>query len=113
MSVVSRVLISSKYANSAQTTTEYTAPASTRTIIDKLTITNITAGDLEITVYLVPNGSAAGNSNLIYKKDVVANTTADLTDIKGHTLDTGDFISILGEAANSLVIRASGREVSS
>lgn len=113
MSVVSKTLISSKYANSASATTEYTVPSSTRTIIDKFVVNNITGGGVTLSVYLVPLGSSAGNSNLIYATTVSANTTVDLTMIKGFTLDTGDFISILAGAANSLVIRASGREVSS
>lgn len=113
MSVVARVLISSQYVLNDDST-EYTAPASTRTIIDKVTVTNVTGGAVTVSIYLIPSGGAVDDEyKIIDTKSIAANTTEDLTDLKNHVLDTGDFISTIASAADSIVIRASGREVSS
>lgn len=111
MAVTAKNLINSKYAADSATT-EYTAPASTRTIIDKFTATNITGGAVTLTVYLVPSGGSAGDSNkVISALSIAAGATDDIEELKNQILATGDFISVLAGAATSIVIRASGREV--
>lgn len=110
MTVTAKALIESAYAANSQTT-QYTAPTGCRTIIDKLTASNNTAGAVTFAVNLVPSGGAAGASNLIYSASIAANTVAEITASEGHVLEAGDFISTLAGAASSIVIRASGREV--
>lgn len=98
-------------ANAA--TTQYTAPANTRTIIDKATITNTTAGALTATVYLVASGGAAGVANTVMSaQSIAAGATYFCPEVIGHILKPGDFISTLASAAAGLTFRASGREVS-
>ena len=109
MTVTALCLIESKDANNA-ITTQYTAGNGTRTIIDKFTSTNYTAGSLTLTVYIVPFGSAAGNSNLIKIKTLAAGECYVWPEVVGHTLNPGDFISTNASAASSINIRASGRE---
>ena len=63
MTVSIKVLIPPKQAENAQTT-QYTA-TNCKTIIDKFTATNTTAGHVTISVNLVTRGDVPGASNLI------------------------------------------------
>ena len=111
MSVTAKPLINSKQAANAATT-EYTTPTSTRTIIDKFTATNTTAGAITLTVYLVPSlGTAGATNTIISALSIAAGVTTDITQLQNQILAAGDFISVLASAATSITIRASGREV--
>lgn len=111
MAIAARCLISAKYAANSQTT-EYTATG-LKAIIDKFTVTNITGGAVTISIHLVPSGQAAGNSNLIIQNlSVAAGATTDISGyLQNQILNAGDLISVVAGAATSLVIRASGREI--
>lgn len=110
MTVTTKCLIESKDA-AAVITTQYTASIqSTRTIIDKFTATNYSAITQTLTVYLVPFGLAAGNSNLIKSKALAPGECYVFPEVVGHTLNPGDFISTNSTLAASINIRASGRE---
>lgn len=111
MAVIARSLIASKQAENSQTT-QYTAPSGTRTIIDKFTGTNSTAGAVTLGINIVTSGGAAGASNLIVDdKSLAAGETYTFPEVVGHVLNPGDFISTIASAATSITIRASGREV--
>lgn len=110
MTVTARPLFTSKYAENAETT-QYTCPTSTRTIVDKFTAFNGTAGAVTLTVRLVGSGGTAGASNATVSKSLAAGETYTFPEIVGHVLEAGGFISTLASAATSLVIRSSGREV--
>jgi hypothetical protein len=110
MTVNSVCLIESKDAANV-ITTQYTASVGARVIIDKFTATNYTAGALTLTVYLVPSGGSAGNSNLIKIKTLAAGECYTWPEIVGHTLNPQDFIATNASAATSINIRASGREI--
>lgn len=110
MAVTALCLIESKDAANV-VTTQYTASInSVRTIIDKFTSTNYTAGALTLAVYLVPFGGAAGSSNLIKTKTLSAGECYVWPEVVGHTLNPGDFIATNASAATSINIRSSGRE---
>lgn len=111
MSVTAAALFEAQYAP-ASLTTVYTSQAGTTTIVDKFTVTNITGGNVNLTVCIVGSGGTAGSSNAIldvYQVD--NNLTVDLSQYLQHVLGPGDFISVLSSAASSLVIRGSGRQV--
>lgn len=108
MTVISKPLVTAKYASNAETT-EYTAPTGTRTIIDKFTAYSATGGTL--TVKLVASGGSAGASNLIESKTLTAGETYSFPGVVGHTLEAGGFLSVICSAATNTVIRATGREV--
>lgn len=111
MAVTAKALINALQAQNVETA-QYTAPAATRTIIDKFTGTNTTAGGVTLTVKLVPNGGAAGASNTIVSaKNLAAGEAYTFPELVGQVLNPGDFISTLAGAAASITIRASGREV--
>ena len=111
MTVTALCIIESKDAANG-IATQYTASANNnvRTIIDKFTSTNYTAGALTLTVYLVPFGSAAANSNLVKIKTLAPGECYVWPEVVGHTLNPGDFIATNASAATSINIRSSGRE---
>lgn len=110
MTVTALCLIESKDAE-AVTTTQYTASAQgTRTIIDKFTGNNHTAGPVNLSVYIVPVGGAAGVTNLVKAKLLSAGECYTFPEVVGHTLNPGDFVATIAGAAASIGIRSSGRE---
>lgn len=109
MTVTAKCLIDSKYAENSQTT-QYTATG-VRTILDKFTAYNGTAGAVTLAVNIVASGGTAGASNLKVLRTVAAGETYTFPEIVGQVLNSGSFISTIAGAATSLVIRASGREV--
>ena len=110
MSVVTKPLITAKYASNSETT-EYTAGTGTRTLIDKFTGYNSSGAGVVLSVKLVPSGGSAGASNLIIHKTIPAGETYTFPEVVGHVLEPGGFISVLSGSASAVVIRASGREV--
>jgi hypothetical protein len=111
MSIVAKCLIDAKYASSTDNT-EYTAPASTHTIIDKFTATNVTGISQTLTVNLIASGGTVATTNMVTSAfAIAAGVTADLADVKTHVLNPGDMISVKAANASALVIRSSGREV--
>jgi len=110
MTVTAKAIIQSLQAAAANTT-QYTAPASTRTIIDKFTGTNTTGAPATLTINLVNSGGAVGVSNQIVQKALAAGETYTFPEVVGHVLNPGDFISTNDSVALAITIRASGREV--
>ena len=111
MTVTAKCLLQAKYAEDADTT-QIAAPPSTRIIIDKMTVTNVTGSSAQITVNVVAGGGAVDTSNVVLKTlAVAAGDSVSLPQIAGQVLNPGDFISTLASTASALVIRASGREV--
>lgn len=105
-------LVTAQYAPAVQTAL-YTSPASTYTRIDKLSVTNITAGAVTISINLVPSGGAAGSSNLTTQaKSVAAGQTWNSPNEYGHVLNPGDAISVIASAGSSLVIAVGGTVIS-
>lgn len=110
MTVTVKSIIPAKQAENVQTT-QYTALNAT-TIIDKMTATNITAANVRLSVNLVALGDSATASNLIISARAIApNETYVCTELAGHVLESGGFISTLADTASALTISASGREI--
>lgn len=112
MAVTAKPLFEALQAAAAETT-QYTAPAGTRTILDKFTGTNTTAAAATLTVKLIASGGVAGAGNTIVSaKTIQPGETYTFPEVVGHVLAAGDFISTLAGTAAAITIRASGREVS-
>lgn len=110
MTVTIKVLIPAKQAENTQTT-QYTA-TNCKTIIDKFTATNTTAGNVAISVNLVTSGGSAGVTNLIVdSRSLAPDETYTFPELVGQALEPSGFISTLAGAATSLTIRANGREI--
>lgn len=111
MAVTPKALIASQQLSNANVT--YYTSTNVRTIIDKLTLVNTTAGAVTATVDAVDNGGAAGvTERLISARSIAAGETYTCPEVVGHVLNPGDSIQALASANTSITIRMSGREVS-
>jgi 3-deoxy-D-manno-octulosonic acid (KDO) 8-phosphate synthase len=112
MPIIAANIIPAKNMENAQTT-QYVAPASTTTIIDKFTATNFSSSMVNVSVNLGAAGSATGNDNLIVQtRTLQPGETYTFPEIVGHTLPSGGYVSTLASAAAAVNLRASGREIS-
>lgn len=110
MTVTVKNIIARKQAENVQTG-QYTAE-NCKTIIDKFTVTNTSAANVNFSVNLVASGGSVSNSNLVLKTRAIApNETYTCPELVGQVLEAGGFISTLAGAASSLTISASGREI--
>lgn len=112
MSVVAKCLVDSKYAENSETT-QYTAASGVRTIIDKFTAYNGTASAATLTVSIVVSGGTVSASKVIVARGIAAGEVYTFPEVVGQVLNAGGFISTIAGTASALVIRASGREVTS
>lgn len=106
MSVTTSTLVETTQLTNAETTV-YTATV--RTIIDKASSYGVAAADL--TVRLIGTGGTAGATNITEKKTHAIGETYNWPSVVGHTLEVGDFISVLASAATSINLRISGRKI--
>lgn len=105
-----KTFINAKYLENTQTTQ---ITSSILTILDKITITNITTGNVNFSANICDSGETAGNSNLIIKTKIIApNETYDCFELVGQVLETGSFLSMIASSASSLVLKIDGREIS-
>lgn len=114
MSVLVTPLVHAKFAETGQTT-QYTSDVGTRTIIDKITVTNVGSGggSATIAVNIVRSGESAATSNrIVHDKTLSYGECYMLPEIVGQVLGPGDMLSTQAGQANALVIRVSGRKVS-
>lgn len=110
MTVIVKAIIPAKQAENAQTT-QYTA-TNCKTVIDKFTATNTTAGNVTISVNLVTGGGSASSANLITNARAIApGESYTFPELVGQAIESGGFISTIASAAASITIRASGREI--
>jgi len=110
MTVLVKNIIPRKQAEGAQTA-QYTA-VNCKTIIDKFTVTNTSAGNVTFSTNLIAEGGASGDSNLVLKLRAIApGDTYTCPELVGQTLESGGIISTFASAAASLTISASGREI--
>ena len=110
MTVTVKNIIPRKQAEDAQTA-QYTAQ-NCKTLIDKFTVTNTSASNVNFSVNLVAASGVAGDSNLVLKTRAIApNETYACPELVGQSLESGGFISTLASDAAALTISATGREI--
>lgn len=88
----------------------YTVGASTQTIVKQILLSNPTASSATATVYLVPNGSSAANTNAIIGGITIA-ANSSLTYDLSQVLNASDSIRALASAGTTITIMASGVEI--
>jgi hypothetical protein len=94
-------------ALTAVNATLYTVPGSTNVILKELVLTNADSSARTITMYLVPNGGTAGQSNeILAAQKLDGNSTLVLA--LSTYLETGATIQGLADKANLVSWRASG-----
>ncbi|MDB5054444.1 MAG: hypothetical protein JWM44_2494 [Bacilli bacterium] len=91
--------------------TLYTVPAATTEIIKEIVLTNTTATDATITLYLVDSGGTAGATNMLLNAyPVKAKDTVFIS--MSEVLATGGTIQGLQGTSGAVTVRISGVEVS-
>lgn len=110
MGVTVKNIIPAKLAENAQTA-QYTANGC-KTIIDTFTVVNVGIANASISINLVPKSGTAAASNLItVTRSVAPGQSWRASEVVGHALEDGGFISTLASSATDLSIRATGREI--
>lgn len=103
-------IIPRKYAENVQTT-QYTA-SNCKALIDTFTVTNISGGNVTFACNLPAYGQAVGNSNLVLaSRTIFPGKTDPCPELVGQSLENLGYISTIASAASSLVISATGREI--
>lgn len=89
-------------------TTLYTVPASTRTLVKEMNISNTTAASINVRVFLVPSAGTAGTTNaFLYDVAVPPNNSLQYNGIQ--VMNASETIQVQA-AATGLTITASGAE---
>lgn len=110
MTVTVNALIPLKLAENSQTN-QYTA-VDCKAIIDKFTGTNVSAGNVVVSVNLCVQGDAESSANLaVSAKSIAPGETYLFPELVGQCVTNGGYISTICNTASALVISASGREV--
>lgn len=90
----------------------YTAPASTKALIQKMTCTNNDTVARTVTIHLVASGESATATNMLVKAlPIAGGYTADISDASAHLLEAGGSIQALASTAAVVSIRVSGVEI--
>lgn len=111
MSITAKNLIAAQFSSNVATT-YYTAPALTRTLIDKFTVTNTDGSARTLTINIVPSGQGVALANTVTSAlSITAGASVTVPEMQNQILEAGDFISCTASVASKVVIRMSGREV--
>lgn len=115
MTISTLVLVPAKFIEASQTE-QYAVsnPQATTVvdIIDKATVTNSGTVAAEFSCNLVTNNDVVSDANLIIDAHrIEPGETYECPELVGQALNEGDFISTLASAASTLVLRISGREI--
>ena len=109
MAVQYKNFVPTKYLENIQTTQII---SSAITIIDKVTITNISSSSVSFSANICINSETVSNSNLIVKNRLLApNETYECFELIGQTLELDSFLSMVASASDSLTIKIDGREI--
>jgi len=110
MTATFKVLVESKYAENSQTT-QYTS-TNCKTRVDKFTGTNVTAGAVTLSINVVPVGGTASNANVVVlTKSIAAYECYTFPEMINQGIEAGGFISTIASAASSIMIRATGVQI--
>lgn len=109
MTTTAKNIIPPKDCETVQTA-QY-SPSLVRCIIDKATATNNSAGNLSISVNLVPPSGGVGTANRIVNARVLApGECYTFPELVGQIIESGGVFSTLA-SGSGITIAASGREV--
>lgn len=94
--------------------TYYTSPANKKTMVSKVTLTNVGASAQAVDLHLVPSGGTAGVTNKILSAKVIdADEAFPAYQLESLIMDAGDFIQakINTAASTDIVIVGAGVEI--
>lgn len=111
MAATPKVLIAHADAENAATQ-KYLSPVNGKgTWIDKFTGRNHSGGTQTLSIWLVPSGGAADNTNLMKVKSFASGEDYAFPEIVGKFLNPGDAIYWQASAAAAINAGANGREI--
>ena len=91
--------------------TFYTAAAAVKTRIDAFTVCNYSGSPATFTLWIVPSGGTAGDSNIVVKtRSIAAGASARVLESIGQWLLGGYTIQMQASANAAITITASGIE---
>lgn len=110
MAVTSTVFVSTKYAEEAATL-QY-LPSNSTSIIDKFTVTNVSAVAVTFTAHIVTTGGAPGLGNaIVYQRSLAPNASSCVAEMVGQILNTNTALYTSCSAPSAIVMRVCGREI--
>lgn len=93
------------------TATYYTADASVRARIDQFALCNYSASPVTFSLWLVPTGGTAGNTNILVKdRSIAAGASGRVLEAIGQWLLGGGTIQMSASANSAITITVSGIE---
>lgn len=93
------------------TATYYTAPTGAKSRIDAFAICNYSGAPQTFSLYLVPSGGSADNTNIVIQnRSVAAGAAGRILEAIGQWLEAGGTIQMVASAGSALTITASGIE---
>lgn len=105
--VTNKTLVNAKSLENIQTT-QITSTAIT--ILDKITITNVTSSNVTFSANICDFGETPTNTNLIIQNKIVApGETYDCFELVGQVIENGSFLSMIAGTASALTIKIDGR----
>ena len=112
MAVQNVLLAESQFAETTPTVI-YTSPDPATTLIDKFTATNTSFFPISVTINLVPQGGTRDTENaIVFDYSIPEQSTYLFPELINHFLRAGTSIHVVATLGSSLVIRASGRQIS-
>lgn len=111
MAITPRRMVSGSQLTTSAAT--YYTATNVKAQIQALTLTNTSAGAVTVTVYLVPDGGTAGDSNTVLDtKSINAGESYKVIEAIGQWLEAGGTIQALASSATAITLVASGIEYS-
>jgi ATP-dependent protease ClpP protease subunit len=92
-------------------TTLYTVPSGKKAIIKQILLSNTSASDVTVTIYLVPSGGTAGANNMIVP-GITVNAKTVVTIDMAQVMNAGDFLVGVQNTSGAVTVTISGVEVS-
>lgn len=88
--------------------------SSSRTRLDKVTVSNPTAGAQTVSIYLVPSGSSPdATTEIVPALSIAAGASVEITTIEGQCLEKGATFQASADAASALVLMVTGVQITS
>ncbi len=106
-SAIPQVLVSKQIENIE--TTQLTGPANSAVKIAKATLANPTGSAVTVSLSVVKSGGTGGAANrVIAGYSLAAGDSTVLSEIEGHFLGPGDFVSAIAGAVSAVTLVISG-----
>lgn len=98
----------------AAVVTYYTTPAAAKTRIDAFSVVNYSASPATFSIWLVPTGGTAGDTNLLVKdRSIAAGASGRILEAIGQWLSGGGTIQMSASAGAAVTVTVSGIEQTS